>query len=315
MSEQALQHFQGGITDLAVPAAQIKEQVNLIQHVMKEVMQDGEHYGKIPGCGNKPALLKPGAEKIMMTFRLSNDTDVEVIDLQGGHREYRVKCTLFAPNGQKLGTGVGSCSTMEGKYRYRTGEGELTGIEVPKAYWDKRDGEILKQCANDAGIKGDKFGTKKNDAGRWVITTHGEKVEHDNPADYYNTCLKMAKKRALVDATLTSTATSDLFTQDIDDDPDLYKKPGAKQQKSASKPAAKPRQSSPPRQQQESNNDKAVKAQIDNIKQLQLYPSLSEDFVQYVTDRLNQGLTKKQALELINEIEAKIEEATPEVLK
>ena len=34
----------------------------------------------------------------------------------------------------------------------------------------------------------------------------GEKVETDNPADHYNTVLKMAKKRALVDAVLTTTA-------------------------------------------------------------------------------------------------------------
>lgn len=312
MSEQALQHLQGGITDLAVPVGQIKEQVNLIQHVMKEVMRDGEHYGKIPGCGDKPALLKPGAEKIMMTFRLSNDTEVEVVDMQGDHREYRVKSALYSPSGQRLGTGVGSCSTMESKYRYRTGAGELTDIQVPKSYWDNRDGKILKKLANDAGIEGETFGTKKDDSGRWVITTHGEKVEHDNPADFYNVALKMAKKRSLVDVTLTTTAASDIFTQDIEENPDLYKKPDTKQQ--AQKPAPKPRQSSPPRQ-QESSNDKAVKAQIDNIKQLQLHPSLSEDFVQYVTDRLNKGLTKKEALGLINEIEGKIGQVTPEVLK
>jgi len=32
----------------------------------------------------------------------------------------------------------------------------------------------------------------------------------------------MAKKRGLVDAVLTSTAASDIFTQDIEEDPDLY---------------------------------------------------------------------------------------------
>ena len=33
----------------------------------------------------------------------------------------------------------------------------------------------------------------------------------------YNTVLKMAKKRALVDAVLTATAASDIFTQDLED--------------------------------------------------------------------------------------------------
>jgi hypothetical protein len=44
-----------------------------------------------------------------------------------------------------------------------------------------------------------------------------KKQEHDNPADFYNTCEKMGKKRALVDATLTVTAASDIFTQDIEE--------------------------------------------------------------------------------------------------
>ncbi len=43
------------------------------------------------------------------------------------------------------------------------------------------------------------------------------KLENDNPADDYNTVLKMAKKRALVDAVLTATAASDIFTQDLED--------------------------------------------------------------------------------------------------
>jgi hypothetical protein len=61
-----------------------------------------------------------------------------------------------------------------------------------------------------------------------MIARQGEKVEYDNPADYFNTCLKMAKKRALVDAVLTSTAASDIFTQDIEEDPTLYMRVAAR---------------------------------------------------------------------------------------
>ena len=42
-----------------------------IQRVMREAMQDGKHYGTIPGCGPKPTLLLPGAQKIAMVFRLA----------------------------------------------------------------------------------------------------------------------------------------------------------------------------------------------------------------------------------------------------
>lgn len=38
------------------------------------------------------------------------------------------------------------------------------------------------------------------------------------PEKHYNTILKMAKKRAFVDAVLTATAASDIYTQDLDDD-------------------------------------------------------------------------------------------------
>jgi hypothetical protein len=40
------------------------------------------------------------------------------------------------------------------------------------------------------------------------------------PADVANTVLKMAKKRAQIDLTLTATAASDIFTQDVEDLPE-----------------------------------------------------------------------------------------------
>lgn len=201
------------MTQDAMTPATVVNQVQLIQHVMEKVMKENEHYGKIPGCGNKPSLLKAGAEKLSLTFRLSPSYDVNQKDLPGGHREYYVKCTLtHIPTGSVFGEGVGACSTMEAKYRFRTGEVEFTGKPVPKDYWTNRDIKLI-------GGKG--FSTKKNDDGRWEIVRAGEKVEHDNPADYYNTVLKMAKKRAHVDAVLTATAASDIFTQDIEDMPEV----------------------------------------------------------------------------------------------
>lgn len=199
-------------------APQIQQQVNLIQEVMKAVMKDGEHYGKIPGCGDKPSLLKPGAEKLMFTFRLVADPEVEVFELYHptvqGHREYRVKVRISSLNGTYMGGGVGSCSTMESKYRYRGGEKVPTDQKVPAEYWNLRNAGKLEDAK--ALIGGHGYGVGK-DNGQWVICEIGEKMEHDNPADFYNTCEKMAKKRALVDATLTVTAASDIFTQDIEE--------------------------------------------------------------------------------------------------
>lgn len=190
-------------------------QVALVQEVMRSVMQDGQHYGKVPGCGDKPSLLKPGAEKLCFVFRLAPTFEVEERNLEHGHREYRVRCKLHTiGTGNFVGEGQGVCSTMEAKYRFRTGPKKPTGHEVPKGFWDLRRENPVK-AQEMIGGKG--FAVAKNEAGIWEIVEQGEKVEHDNPADYYNTVLKMAQKRAHVAVTLTATAASDIFTQDLED--------------------------------------------------------------------------------------------------
>lgn len=178
------------------------EQVNLIQQILNAVMKKGTHYDVVPGCGDKPTLLKPGAEKLAMTFRLDLQTETEVVELGGGHREYRSKTNVYhIKTCERLGSGMGSCSTMETKFRYRN---ENTGRSVPDQYWKTRDSNL---------IGGSSFNTRKVD-GKWYIF---QQVEYPNPADYYNTCLKMAEKRSKVAAVLNVTAASDLFTQDIEE--------------------------------------------------------------------------------------------------
>ncbi len=180
-------------------AAEIRGQVNLIQQVMKEVMQDGQHYGKIPGAGDKPTLLKPGAEKIMATFRLAADPEAEDLSKEGMIR-YRVKCKLLWPTGRYAGAGLGEASTDEEKYKWRA--------IVSEAEWE----------ATDASLKRIKYGKKWNQASHKYEPIETKQVR-TNPPDLANTVLKMAKKRSLVDAVLTVTAASDIFTQDIEEIP------------------------------------------------------------------------------------------------
>ncbi len=202
-------------TAAAMNVQQVLGQVALIQQIMGAAMKDGEHYGKIPGCGDKPTLLKPGAEKLCLTFRLSPTYELDERQMDRGHREYRIQCSLTSIlTGVFIGQGVGTCCTMEAKYRFRQGAAEPTDSPVPRGYWDLR-GEDPAKAQELIGGKG--FTVKKVDGKGWMIAKGGEKVEHDNPADSYNTVLKMAKKRALVDAVLTATAASDIFTQDLED--------------------------------------------------------------------------------------------------
>ena len=233
--------------DYALSAENLKQQVAIVQDAMRAVMRKEHHYGIIPGCGKKPTLLKPGAEVLAHAFRLAPEFKVSREDMGDGHREYEVVCVLIhMPTGGYVGQGLGSCSTMEKKYRYRTGDGEVTDIAVPKSYWDaKKDdppkaAKILRDAANAAGHEGEKFGTKKDDTGVWRISTFSDSTENPDIADVYNTCLKMAKKRAFVDAVLTCTAASDVFTQDIEDNLEQF---GAKPQPNRPKQqAAKPKQ-------------------------------------------------------------------------
>ncbi len=190
--------------------ADVARKVELIQQVMAEVMKEGEHYGTIPGCGDKKTLLQPGAQVLALTFRLAPTFDIETRELADLHREYVVTCNLVSiTTGQLVGSGVGSCTTMESRYRYRNvSDFEITGDPIPP---DAKE--------NKAAYRKQGFGMKKLDDGwAWVRYKDSSKVENPDIADTYNTVLKMATKRAFVHAVLNATAASDMFTQDVGDD-------------------------------------------------------------------------------------------------
>jgi hypothetical protein len=177
-------------------ALDIRAQVNTIQHVLREVMIENTHYGKIPGT-NAPSLFKPGAEKIMATFRLS--ADPEVTDLGDSDQiRYQVKVRLMSPSGVFVGAGIGECSSNEEKYKWR------------KAVCVEEFNEATPERKREKWSRG-KGGS-----------TYRQQQIRTEPADLANTILKMAKKRALVDAVLTATAASDIFTQDVEDLPQEY---------------------------------------------------------------------------------------------
>lgn len=193
----------------ALASSDVVDQVCRVQEVMAAVMKENVHYGKIPGCGDKPTLLQPGAQVLAFTFRLTPSFSIEIKDLPNLHREYLVRCNLASiSTGQAVGMGVGSCSTMESKYRYRNvADYQVTGDPIPEDY-----------KARKSAYRKQGYGAKKTDAGwEWVRYTDSAKIENPDIADTYNTVLKVASKRAFVHAVLNTTAASDMFTQDIED--------------------------------------------------------------------------------------------------
>ena len=201
----------------ALSIVDIKAQVNLIQHVMKEVMQQDQHYGVIPGTGNKPTLLKAGAEKLCLTFRLDPQYEIEQRQ-DGKHLTIMSKCTLWhIPSGQRYGSGMGSCSTLESKYAYRTSKRKCPKCSAEAIIKGKEEYGGGWLCFKKNGGCGAKFG----DTDESITSQSAGRVPNEDVADQYNTVLKMANKRSLVAAVLNATAASDIFTQDIEDMPEL----------------------------------------------------------------------------------------------
>lgn len=133
------------------------QKITQFQQVIQNTLHQNHDYGIIPGT-DKPTLLKPGAEKILMMMGLRSEFEIvdSTRDFEKGFFQYQVRCKLLKGD-MVITEGLGACNTRERKY--------------------------LKM----------------------------------DPYTMDNTVLKMAKKRALVDAALLVASLSDVFTQDIED--------------------------------------------------------------------------------------------------
>lgn len=192
----------------------VTEQVIKINTLLRSVMKKDQHYGVIPGTGDKPTLLKAGAEKLGVMFRLAPRYKIEKTDLPNEHREYEVICALYHINtGDFWGEGLGVCSTMESKYRYRSKQRVCPECEKEAIIKGKEEYGGGWLCYKKKGGCGAKF----NDGNPQIEKQSVGKIENPDIADTYNMVIKMAKKRALVDATITATGASDIFTQDVAD--------------------------------------------------------------------------------------------------
>lgn len=280
--------YLSNIEEYAMGLEALVAQVALIQQVQEAVMHEDEHYGVIPGT-HKPTLFKPGAEKLCMVFRLAPDFEIIREIHEPAMIGYVIKCTLVhIPSGEIIASGIGSCNSREAKYRWRT----VTADEVPGEYWAARTAGDQERMRQILGADGS---VKKKD-GKWYIS---RKVENDNPWDYDNTLLKMAEKRALVAAVLVATAASDIFTQDLEDQP----APAAEE---AATPAAEqPAQPEAPA--------RISKATLDEITAgAKKVGWTKDDLKNYVKDMYGStivGLTVPQGEQLLAKLAALIEEA------
>jgi len=196
--------------------------------MMAEVLTAGNHAGAdlmfIDGV-DKPIMTQSAAEKICFVTRLVPSFVVERVN--GGELlppiHYIVRCNLHLGNhdGPVVAQGIGSANSFEKKYRWRMAEKKcpecgVVGSVLRSKHADDR-GPFLGQtpffCWAKKGGCGKKFA--QNDE-RITQQPLGQ-VENPDPYDLDNTLLKMAKKRAFVDAAKTATASSSRVTVDLEE--------------------------------------------------------------------------------------------------
>lgn len=178
--------------EMATRLADMKQRLGLVQTFFRDVMIDGQDYGVIPGT-DKPTLLKPGAEKLceLYGYAIHVITEREDKCRDTGFYDCAVRVQLIARRtGDVVAEGVGEANTYESRYRYRW----VWPNQVPK------------------GIDRSVLVTRETRSGKTQY-----RLENDDLFSLWNTVRKMAKKRALVDATLSSTRSSGIFTQDMED--------------------------------------------------------------------------------------------------
>jgi len=224
----------GIVIDPKVAERRIKS-IGQMQAVFQKFMKEGADYGTIPGT-NKPTLLKPGAEKTAKILNCADKYDImkDIEDWDKPFFYYLVKCSLVEiSTGTTIAEGIGSANSMEDRYRWRwIWPNELPDeLVIITKHTDKDD-----ERKPRPELVSKKIWSKKKQQYYWQY-----RVENENIYTQVNTILKIAKKRALVDAALSAGRLSDIFTQDLEDTYEQFKEELPKEEKPKKKPGPKPK--------------------------------------------------------------------------
>lgn len=183
----------------ALSVDEVTQRYRKMSEFASSVMRPQIDFGQIPGTGDKPSLLKPGAEKLTVFFGL--EPRFTLIDREERWNDdppfffYRYECALYhRATGVRVANAYGSCNSREKKYAWR---------HVPE--WEASDDDRRR------AVRTVERTSKKGNPVKFLI------VPNADLCDLVNTIDKMAQKRALVAAVLVGTGASEFFTQDVED--------------------------------------------------------------------------------------------------
>ncbi len=207
--------FELTLPDEATLVRQLNE-IRRFQELVHANLVPDMDYGTIPGTGNKPTLLKPGAEKISKLLGLADHYEVmdQIEDWGKPFFHYKVRCLLISiRSGITISTGMGECNSYESKYRWRESKRKCPVCNSESIIKGKEEYGGGWLCFKKQGGCGATF--PDNDTR--IVDQKIGRVENEDIFSQVNTILKMAKKRAMIDAALSAGRLSDVFTQDMED--------------------------------------------------------------------------------------------------
>jgi hypothetical protein len=176
---------------VAEPPALLAHQEEMRNLVM-DILTEGRDYGRIPGI-DRPVLFKPGAERVTLSFGCFSR--FRIVEVEADHDrpvQWRKRKREWDPE-------------IRGKFTWSEEIGESIGLYryvIECEIVHRETGLIIGSC----------LGVCSTMETRYV----------DRPREMENTIAKMAEKRAHVGAALNAFGLSEQFTQDVDENPEVF---------------------------------------------------------------------------------------------
>jgi hypothetical protein len=202
-----------GISQASIQHTQ--QQLALLEELVHLVLKPDQDFGIIPGT-DRPTLLKPGAANIIAGFNCHSEphVDIETINPDDGFVNYTVYVDVVSNlTGKVVSRGFGSCNSYEKKYRYREEKRKCPHCQAQAIIKGRAEYGGGWLCWSKQGGCGVKFPDGDPSIERQITG----QIDNPDPLDQSNTYLKIAVKRAEVDATLRLPGVARFFTQDLED--------------------------------------------------------------------------------------------------